>query len=107
MRFATFIAGGLVGAAMVYMFNSEARKKLMFSMNSVRGMSPFNQRSQAGSMSTKKHQMNSNDAQTDIEALSKFRKMISEDPEIKKSIQEIVGKEAVQSKDSEARASHL
>lgn len=105
MRLATFIAGGLVGAAMVCMFNADARRRLMSSMNSVRGMSPFNQRGQTVSNSTGKQHMKSGGSQMDIEALSKFKQMISEDPEIKKTIREIVGQQAVQSKTSEAAAS--
>jgi len=96
MRIGSFIAGGMVGAALVYMMNSRVRSRLMSTMGLMNSANPqqmwkgdsHKNQSQNTSHSSRDH------SSDELEGFKKVKQLISQDPELRQTIREIVGQSA-------------
>jgi hypothetical protein len=102
MRLGSFIAGGLFGAAVVYVMNSRTTAGLMSALSSslISGMmgntshsssSISNKSSSSGShASSNAAYSSSSGTDVELEGLKKFKQMIAQDPQLKQTIKDII-----------------
>jgi len=90
----SFLAGGLIGAAVVYMMNGRLRGKLMSQMGNM--WSGANMSQTQTSPLSGMSQSHGSHAAGEMDGLKKVKQMIASDPDLRKTIREIAGQSAAE-----------
>lgn len=94
MRLGSFIAGGMLGAAVVYTLNSRMSSRLMSVVrSSMSEMKSGDATSSRSGQSSNSNHSSADSSQIDLDGLKKFKQLIKQDSQLKQTILDIINQD--------------